>query len=195
LARPIHIEPHATIEELKELYRKAKDPVLMRRLLVIRLAAEGRSSREIGEVTDYGRDWIFKLVKRFNDDGIDGLVDGRHDNGGHGRVLNDQQLEALRVLLESPPPDGGLWTSPKVAKWMTEQVGRPVDFKLAWDYLKRLDFSLQRPRPSHVQADKEAQEAFKKGGFAVVFETSWHKEEVPRSRSGRKTKRDSGSSQ
>ena len=164
MARPIHIEPHATIEELKELYRKAKDPVLMRRLLVIRLPAEGRSSREIGEVTDYGRAWIFKLVKRLNDARIDGLVDGRHDNGGHGRVRNDQQLEALRELQESPPPDGGLWTSPKVAQWMTEQVGRPVDFKLAWDYLKRLDFSLQRPRPSNVQADKEAQEAFKKGG-------------------------------
>lgn len=46
------MEPQAAIEELKELHRKAKDPVLMRRLLVMRLAAEGRSSREIGEVTD-----------------------------------------------------------------------------------------------------------------------------------------------
>ena len=191
MARRIHIEPHATVDELKELYRKSKDPVLMRRLQVIWLAAEGKSSKEVSEVTDYGRDWVFKIVKRFNDGGVDGLVDGRHSNGGHGRVLNDEQLEALRLLLESPPPDGGLWTSPKVAVWMSEQVGRPVDFKLAWDYLKRLNFTLQRPRPSHVQADKEAQEAFKGGGSDVVFESSWHKERVPRSRSGRKTKRGS----
>ena len=71
---------------------------------------------------------------------------------------------------------------------MTEASGRPVDQKLAWVYLKRLGFSLQRPLRRHAKADMEAQEAFKKGGSPAVFETSFENTPRRKSRSGRRTK-------
>ena len=156
------------------------------------LAASGKSSAQICDTTGYRRDWVFNIVKRYNDGGPDALGDQRRNNGGHGRKLTDDQVERVRVRLESgPPDDGGLWTSPKVAAWVNSEFDLDIDFKLAWDYLKRMGFVLRRPRPSHVKSDKKAQEAFKKGGFEVPFSTSWHEEEVSPSQSGPKTKRDS----
>jgi transposase len=49
-----------------------------------------------------------------------------------------------------------------VAEWIYEKTGREVRPQLGWDYLKRLGFSLQRPRPRHRKANEEKQEAFKK---------------------------------
>lgn len=188
MARHIHVEPHLTVEELFARFRSARDGTATRRFQVVWLAASGKLSREITEATGYGRDWVFRIIKRYNEEGPGSLEDARSNNGGHGRVLTDEDIEALRERLETPPPDGGLWTSPKVAAWMTKRVGRPVDFKLAWDYLKRMGYTLQQPRPSHTKADPEAQDAFKKGGFVDLFSTSWHKEKVPASASGPKMK-------
>jgi transposase len=77
-------------------------------------------------------------------------------------MLNEEGQEELLSLLMGPAPDGGLWNSTKVAKWMSEKLGRPVSFQRGWDYLQRLGLSPKRPRPRHVEADAEAQAAFKK---------------------------------
>ena len=179
MARPITVQPHLTVDELFERHRKERDTVAARRFQVVWLAARGMPSREIVEATGYRRDWVFQIIKRTNEGGPEALADQRKNNGGHGRIINDQQLAVLSARLEHPPPDGGRWTSPKVAAWVNKEFGLDIDFKLAWDYLQRMGFSLRRPRPAHVKADKKAQDAFKKGGSEVVFESSWHEETSP----------------
>ena len=163
MPRQITIKPHATVDELFARYRGATDPVAIRQLHVVWLAASGKSSAQICEVTGFSRDWVFKIIARYNEGEPDAMRDGRANNGGHGRILSDEQMEMLRTRLESPPPDGGLWTSPKIAAWLTEVVERDIHFKLAWDYMKRLGYSLKRPRPAHEKSDPEAREAFKRG--------------------------------
>jgi transposase len=69
----------------------------------------------------------------------------------------------LETALLSPPADGGLWTSPKVAAWISEVLGRPVSAVTGWKYLKRLGFTLQTPRLQHqAAASGEEQQALKK---------------------------------
>lgn len=41
-------------------------------------------------------------------------------------MLNDLQLAMLWQRLQTPPPDGGLWNSRKVAEWMSELLERRV---------------------------------------------------------------------
>jgi len=43
------------------------------------------------------------------------------------------------------PADGGLWTGPKVAAWMSELLGRPVSAQR--EYLKGR-YRLRSPRPA-----------------------------------------------
>ena len=69
----------------------------------------------------------------------------------------------LKLPLSAPPADGGLWTGPKVAAWISETLQRPVSAVSGWKYLKRRGWTLQTPRPQHqAAAAPEAQQAFKK---------------------------------
>ena len=69
----------------------------------------------------------------------------------------------LDAALRSPAPDGGLWTAPKVARWIEEHTGSPVHETTAWRALRRLGFSPQVPRPRHARAASEREQArFKK---------------------------------
>jgi transposase len=67
--------------------------------------------------------------------------------------------------LLQPPADAGIWTSQKVADWLASKRGKKVNVARGWEWLKRLGFSLQTPRPRHAKADKQAQEAFKKDRY------------------------------
>lgn len=164
MPRPIRIDPRLSSDEIFSLHRKATDPVQARRLQVVWLASTGKSSAEIMEATGFTRDWLFKIVRRYNEGGEDALLDRRANNGGHSRLLTEEDIERLRTRLLTPPDDGGMWTSPKVAAWLTELTGHPWHFKLAWAYLKRIGYVLLRPRPVHLKSNPEAREAFKKGG-------------------------------
>lgn len=161
------VEPHLTVDELGERFRTCGNAVEKIHWQVIWLRAQGRSSSEVAEICGYNRDWVHRLVRRYNAKGPDALQDGRRRNGKK-RLLTDEQLAELHdAVLRSTPPGGGLWTGPKVAEWMTKTLGRPVSPQLAWDYLQYLGMSKQMPRPRHVRASAKAQARFKKNSGAV----------------------------
>ena len=70
-------------------------------------------------------DWVRKLLKRYNAVGEEALRDKRKNNGRH-RFLDETQQAALEAALSERPTDGGLWTGPKVAAWISERLQRPV---------------------------------------------------------------------
>ena len=161
------IKPHLTLEKLREGFRTCDDAKEKIRWQAILLRTQGRTTGEVAEICGYNPDWVRQLVRRFNADGPDGLRDGRRGNG-KARFMSDEQLEELRTaVLNSTPPGGGLWTGPKVARWMTEKLGRRISPQTAWDYLQHLRMSKQTPRPRHARASSEAQEDFKKNSAAV----------------------------
>ena len=49
--------------------------------------------------------------------------------------------------LQGRPADGGLWTGPKVARYARDHWGVSVCPQTGWEWLTRLGFSLQVPRP------------------------------------------------
>jgi transposase len=155
------IATHISIDELENRYRKATGPVERSHFQIIWLLARGQRVREVTESTGYCANWIRILARRYNQDGPQVLTDQRKQNTGAPALLSSGQKNQLRQLLEQIPPDGGLWTGPKVAHWMSEQIGRKIRAQRGWDYLKHLGFSLHIPRPRHHKADAEQQEAFK----------------------------------
>src|SRR3954466_4048800 len=97
---------------------------------------------------------------------IDPLGDLRRRNGTSPSVLRPDLLEKLKARLLEPPPDGGLWTSPKVAAWMASELGLAAVLpQRGWEALKAIGWSVQKPRPRHpAGAPPEEREAFKKAG-------------------------------
>ena len=157
------VEERCPVAEIVAAYRREGDAVRRSYLQVMWLLLDGMAMAEVSRVTGFGVRWIEKLIHRWNGGGLAGLGDRRRDNAGREPVLDAAARAGLAALLEGAPPDGGLWSGRKVAAWMSERLGRPVDAKLGIVYLHRLGFSLQRPRPQHAHsATPQERAAFKK---------------------------------
>jgi transposase len=102
--------------------------------------------------------WVRALLKRWNAQGPDGLADRRATtNGGHPKLSADQQID-LWDALQHTPPDGGLWTGPKVAAYVRDRWGIVVCKQTGWEWLRGLGFSPQVPRPHHPGAASPAEQ-------------------------------------
>jgi hypothetical protein len=77
-------------------------------------------------------------------------------------LLDPAQVEELRDVVSAPPPDGGLWTGRKVARWITGRIGRKVSPQRGVESLRRLDLTRQVPRPANPKASLYEQARFKK---------------------------------
>ena len=163
MARRMAIAPHLTIAELEQRYRQAGDPVARSQWQMLWLLSSGMPTAEVARVTGYSVRWVQEIARRYRA-GPEAIGDRRHPNPGAAPLLTQVQQEQLRVALAGPTPDGEIWTCRKVARWMSQTLGRPVSEQRSWEWMRRLGFTPQRPRPRETRADPAAQEAFKKGG-------------------------------
>ncbi len=84
------------------------------------------------------------------------MADARHQNPGQPPLLPPELQEAFRQALLQPHPRDGVWTIRNAAQWLSERLGRPVDPRRAWNWMKRLGFAPLRPRRRHRDRDWEA---------------------------------------
>ena len=75
MPRRISIAPHHSTEQLKQAYKLAKDGLKSRQYQIIWLLAAGKTTEEVQQITGYSRIWIYELVKRYNQLGLEGLGD------------------------------------------------------------------------------------------------------------------------
>jgi transposase len=151
---------------LEALYRKATDPVLRTHLLMVWRMSLGDSIREVARTVGYSEKWVREIARRYQSEGTEGLGDHRHANPGakEGALLDEDGRAQLREALEGPPPGGGTWSGPKVARWIEQRNGlEKVYAQRGWEYLRKVGMSPQVPRPANAQADASEREAFKRG--------------------------------
>jgi Homeodomain-like domain len=117
----------------------------------------------LSAVTGYRAYWIGQIAKRYNEQGLAGMVNRRHTTPYRPPpVLSADLQEELRRLLAEAAARNAQWTGREVAAWMAQRLGRPVSYRLGWSYLVRLTQTLQVPRPRHALVNAEQQEIFKK---------------------------------
>src|SRR5262249_4681346 len=100
--------------------------------------------------------WVRKLVHRYNARGPEALADGRKANRARPKLSAEQQAE-LFAALRAEPPDGGLWTGPKVAAFARAAFAASpsacaVCKRTGWGWLPNLGSGLRVPRPRHPRA-------------------------------------------
>jgi transposase len=179
---------HLELDALEARFRAAKDVVERSHLQVIWLLAKGNTTAEVAELVAMTPRWVNQLARRYERDGVDALGDQRRRNAGAKPLLSADDLEALRERLRTPPDDGGLWTCAKVARWIAGRTGLAhVHVPRGWEALKKLDWSVQSPRPKHPKAAGPPEaEAFKKTG-PTRLPRRLASVRTSRSRSGRRT--------
>ncbi len=86
-----------------------------------------------------------RIARRYNERGVEGLGDRRHANpGAKERALLDEagQAELREALLEGSAPasvGGGMWSGPKVARWIEQKTGTErVHAQRGFEYLRKV---------------------------------------------------------
>ena len=164
MSRTLLLADHLPAEQVRARYRACRDATERAHWQVIYLKTQQRTADEIAAVVGYSAYWVRTLIHRYNDGGPEVLADRRHEHPGAAPMLGPEQQAALDAeLATGTAPDGGLWNGPKVARWIEEATGREhIHDQRGWEWLVRLGFSSQSPRPHHDGADPAAQAAFKK---------------------------------
>jgi transposase len=94
----------------------------------------------VGLDYDYAR----RIIRKYNKMGVDAVQNYRNKNaknhrGGSQPLLNEEQLNGLREACQGKATDGGVWTGPKVARWIERETGKSQAHNLiGWNYLKKL---------------------------------------------------------
>jgi len=145
---------HRTPRQAWAKYRSCRHPVEKVRWHLIWLLLrtdEPRTPARAAEAVGVSVITARAVLKRWNDHGPAGLTDRRADNRGRPALTTDQRAE-LFAAPKRRPPDGGLWTGPKVAAYVRDRWGVRVWPQTGWRWLVDLGFTLQVPRPSHPRA-------------------------------------------
>jgi transposase len=145
---------HLAPEEIGRRYRHCADAAEKSRWHVLWLVTrtdEPLSATKAATLVGFTPAWGRAILKRYNDRGPDALADGRRGNGSDPKLSPTQQAELLAAL-QAEPPDGGLWSGPKVAAFVKDRFGVGVWPQTGWQWLRDLGFRLVVPRPRHPKA-------------------------------------------
>jgi len=145
---------HLTANQARAKYRACRHPVEKVRWhalwLLLRTDAP-RTPARVAELVGLSVITTRDVLHRWNEHGPDGLIDRRKANGAEPKLAPARRAELLAALGKRPP-DGGVWTGPKVARYVADRWGVVVCPQTGWVWLRALGFTLQVPRPAHPNA-------------------------------------------
>jgi transposase len=143
----VHTLSNKEIQQLEQLYRDTKDADVRTRCDMILLSNEGLSPPEIAHRVRFSRETVVRFIKRYNDEGIAGLVD-KPRSGRPPRVTDDYATQLLAAI-EQAPRDLGLpfsnWTTANLAEYLATRTGIAMSARQVENYLKTNDYRLRRP--------------------------------------------------
>jgi transposase len=150
--------------ELEARYETAADPIAKSHFHAMWLLSSGYEVEEVAELLSFSTRWVGELIKRYNEGGPQALDDQRVHNGTKPTILTGEALAALKERIKTRPDDGGLWSGPKIARWLAHFHGlKSVHDQRGWDALIAIGYSIQQPRPRHpAAATDEDRAALKK---------------------------------
>jgi transposase len=182
------IKEHLSRVELEGRYKTAADPIAKSHFHALWLLSLGYQIGEVAKLLSFSTRWILLLIDRYNGGGPEALGDRRAGNGARPTILTPAALAGLKERIRTPPDDGGLWSGPKVARWLAQFHGlESVHDQRGWDALIAIEYSIQQPRPRHPEAADEEDRAALKKRLRRRPPTSRAATRTPRSKSGRWT--------
>jgi len=149
---------------LRRLARRSKEASQARRLLALAAVYDGSSRSEAARIGDVSLQTVRDWALRFNEQGPDGLIDGKAP--GPSSKLNDEQRRALKEIVEqgSIPAVHGVvrWRLIDLAQWLSDEFGVSLSETTMSREMRALGLRKLSARPRHHAQNELAVEAFKK---------------------------------
>ena len=132
-------------------------------------ALEEMPRADAARLAGMDRQTLRDAVVRYNAKGLERLHD-RPKGYSPRRLTADEEAALAAVIIAGPEPERDgvcAWTRADLCRWLEERFAKTYHPSSMTRVLRRMGFSRQKARPSHPRRDAEAQERFKKGGFAT----------------------------
>ncbi len=127
---------HLSTPELYRRYRNCKNVQEARRWHILWLISTHMPVTTVASTTGMSRTWIWHICTRYNAMGPAGVRRQQSGKAGAHSLLSAAQFRQLQQAVSQPAPDGGRWTSQKVAEWIANATNRPhVATRTGWVYL------------------------------------------------------------
>lgn len=137
-------------ERILRHMRKCGGGRLKTHYLIIVNLFRGRSAAETANVLDVGRATVYRVAKRFGEQGEPGLVDRREENGA--RKLNETYLGELYEVVKSSPDEHGwkrpTWTREMLVITMRKKTRTSIHVATMSVALKLIRARRGRPKPT-----------------------------------------------
>ncbi|MFC5831062.1 helix-turn-helix domain-containing protein [Nonomuraea insulae] len=92
--------------KLQRITRTAKDPVKLRRAVVVMMSGQGQSVPDITSLMQVGDDYVRDVIHAFNERGFDAL-DPKW-SGGRPRVASERVCEHICLIARTVPAEWGI---------------------------------------------------------------------------------------
>lgn len=145
------LSSNISYEKVKSIYDKEKDGRIKQRLLIILNAFKIKSSYKIAEQVSTSHTKVQRWINRFNKEGFQGLQD-KYRPGKPGRLTKIQKKE-LQKIVETPGEFRAGFNTIELMDKIQKNFGVKFTPQYTRRMLKKMNYSLITPRPSHVKKD------------------------------------------
>jgi transposase len=124
--------------KLARITRSAKNPVRMRRAIVVLMSAQGQTFRDITSLLQVSDDYVRDVIHAFNERGFDAL--DRKPSGGRPCKIGDQVRAWLCRIARTSPVDWGITASStwSLAKLREHLLAEGIVAELSRETLRRI---------------------------------------------------------
>jgi len=152
---------------------RAAQEALRRRAIVL-VEQDGSSQAEAARAVGVQRQTVNLWLKRYREQGEDGLLDGRRVSGRRGKgALTAEQARQVRRWIADRTPDQlqlpfALWTSRAVRELVERRFGQRLGLSTVQLYLKRWGMTPQKPLTRATQRSPAAVAAWLKRDYPAI---------------------------
>jgi transposase len=136
--------------KLRSWAMASSDAGLRMRCKIVLNLVRGESTQRMSEILGCSLSQVYRVARRFVEEGEIGLADRRDDNG-ETKVDESYQAELLRLVADDSPQDHGYrrptWTQELLLLVMKETTGVGISQSWMSRLLKELGIRLGRPKP------------------------------------------------
>jgi len=127
------------------------------------IAASKYPVGSVAEILGLAAETIWRWAVAYRNDGVEGLYP-KPRSPKPSKLTSAQKADVLSWLDAGKTPRGEdtHWTLERLRHAIFEEFGVTLGINTIWVWLRRENRKLKVPRPQHYEADKQAQEAFKK---------------------------------
>ncbi|MDF5708275.1 MAG: winged helix-turn-helix domain-containing protein [Nostoc sp. S4] len=162
MARVSRVEPHLTLEQIKQKIATCDHPRRQQKWLIVYNAlVEPRPASAIALHTGTTVRTVHEVISNYNRLAA-AAIETSGKGGRHNSYLSKEEETAFLEQFVDAAQTGKITTITQIHQAFEKQVGREVDSSTIYRLLERHGWRKLTPRPYHPKGDRLQQEAFKK---------------------------------